>query len=157
MQTETAPTHEVALPANLDGPAASTQFIDFPAGVTLAIDPTKEELTLTDENKSTLLVISISDKGLILNLKALQLNIQAFDQLNLAGRQINIEASEQLSLKSRGNMQQTIENDLQIEAGGNLSSRAKVQKIEATLGNAEIKANDDVRLDGERVKLNCDP
>lgn len=138
-------------------PRAGIQMINFPTGATLIVDSANEELKLMDAEASTLLVINISDKGLVLNLSALQLNIRALDEINLSGRQINIEAAEHLSLKSGGTMQQTVETDLLVDTGGTSISRAKIQKIEATLGNAEIKANDDVRLDGERVKLNCDP
>jgi len=158
MKTGVRTSDEPTLPAVQEAPApqAGIQMINFPTGATLVVDSANEELKLLDAEASTLLVITVSDKGLVLNLNALQLNIRALDEINLSGRQINIEAAEHLSLKSGGTMQQTVETDLQVDTGGTSISRAKVQKIEATLGNAEIKANDDVRLDGERVKLNCD-
>ena len=42
-----------------------------------------------------------------------------------------------------------------ISSDGDLESRARIQNITADLGNVNIKANDDVKLNGERVMMNC--
>jgi hypothetical protein len=36
-----------------------------------------------------------------------------------------------------------------------LDSQARIQNITAVLGNVNVKANDDVRMNGERVRMNC--
>jgi hypothetical protein len=42
-----------------------------------------------------------------------------------------------------------------IDTPGDIHSEACSQKITAHLGNVDIKANDDVTLDGERIRMNC--
>ena len=41
------------------------------------------------------------------------------------------------------------------ETGGELALSGRTAKIEAERGDVEIEANDDVKLRGERIKLNC--
>lgn len=46
---------------------------------------------------------------------------------------------------------------LRVELGpeGDIATRAREQVIEARLGDVRVKANDDVKLNGERIRLNC--
>ncbi len=50
---------------------------------------------------------------------------------------------------------QEVGGDCITNVDGINENHAKIQKITAELGNVELKANDDVRLNGERVKINC--
>lgn len=130
--------------------------IEFESGSSLIVDHENGELKILNKNKVIQLVISVRNDELILNLNAVKLNINASDELNFTGRKINIDATEQINIKTAGNMIQEITKDSLMEVGGTNKMIAQIQKITANLGNVELKANDDVRLDGERVKLNCD-
>ena len=131
-------------------------FIEFPTGDKLIVDKENQQLRLINKQEISQLVICIKEEGLVINLNACQININASDQLNLLANKINIEATERIRLKSSGNIVQEIGKDFLTEVGGTNKMIAEVHRITATLGNVEIKANDDVRLDGERIKLNCD-
>ena len=130
--------------------------VKFKTGNILVIDKEKGELRLLGRNQNVQLVISVNIDVLILNLNASQLNIAAVEELNLSGKKINIKATEQINVKSKGNLVQQIDKDCLVEVGGTNKMVARIHKITANLGNVELKANDDVRLDGERIKLNCD-
>ena len=130
--------------------------VELSNGNALFIDTQKEEIKITDKNKKVQLVITINESGLVIDINAAQLNINAEEELNLTGKKINIKATDQLHIKSAGNLVQQIEKDVLSEVGGTNKMLAAVQKITATLGEVVIKANDDVILNGERVKLNCD-
>ena len=131
-------------------------FIKFPAGNILVVDTKDGELKLLNKNRVLQLVIQVKDEGLTVNVNAYHLNVDATDQLNLSAKKVNIIASDQINFKTQGNLVQQVDKDILTEAGGTNKMIAQVQKITASLGNVEIKANDDVRLDGERVLLNCD-
>jgi hypothetical protein len=75
------------------------------------------------------------------------LRIEATGALELAGRTLLLSGTENVSIRSGG--------DATIEAVGDLSSSARIQDIKARLGNVNVKANDDVRVTGERIRLNC--
>jgi hypothetical protein len=75
------------------------------------------------------------------------LKIEASGELELAGRRVAIRGEAGVTIESGG--------DAAISVAGDLSSSARVQNIRARLGNVNVKANDDVRLRGERIRLNC--
>lgn len=130
--------------------------IRFSSGNSLLIDKIKNEIKLINNEDVIQLTIRINSEGLSVNINAKELTINASESLNLSSKKISLNATEQINIKTGGNLVQEVKKDFLSEVGGTNKLIAQVQKIIATLGNAEIKANDDVRLDGERVKLNCD-
>ena len=130
--------------------------VTFKTGESVFIDRAASEIRLLDKNKNLQLVIGISDNGLEININATHLNINATEELNISGKKINIAATDQLNIKTAGNFVQQVDKDALSEVGGVNKMLATVQKITATLGDVIIKANDDIKLNGERVKLNCD-
>jgi hypothetical protein len=44
---------------------------------------------------------------------------------------------------------------MKLQASGDLHSEARIQNVTATLGDVNVRANDDVKLSGERVRVNC--
>lgn len=130
--------------------------VELNNGNALFINAKKDEIKLIDKSKKVQLVITVKESGLVIDINAAKLNIHAEEELNLTGKKINIKATDQLHIKSAGNLVQQIEKDALSEVGGTNKMLAAVQKITATLGEVVIKANDDVILNGERVKLNCD-
>lgn len=143
------------IPAAISDDAPLPQ-IEFPSGEILIIDRQHGELRLLQRDLSVALSISVTEQGLVLNLNALQLNIRALEQLNLSAAKVNIEATEEISLKTGGDFVQTVDKNSHTKVSGDHYHIARVQNIRAELGNVNINANDDVRLNGERVKLNCD-
>lgn len=128
--------------------------MDF--GNILIVNTEKQEIKLVDNNKTTQLIISVKEKGLSLAINAFEINIHATDELNFSSKTIKMSASEKIEIKTDGDLEFKIEKDCNSEIGGASQSNAKTQLIRANLGNVEMKANDDVRLDGERVLFNCD-
>ncbi len=137
-------------------PTDEMPVIKFKTGDRLTIDLINDEIKLISIDEILQLRIKIEKNGLSVNINASQLNIIGTDKLTLSSKKINLEASEQIDIKSGGNLIQQIGKDCLTQIGGSNKSSAQMQKLSATLGSVEIKANDDVRLDGERIKLNCD-
>ena len=134
----------------------SSSRIKLSYGNSLIIDNiTNEVVVLTSRNEIQLRIQSTKD-GLIVNLSAEKLQIQAAEEINFTSKKISIEATEQIKIKSRGNLISEVGKDALTEVGGTNKSKAAIQKIAASLGNIELKANDYVKLDGESVLLNCE-
>ncbi|MGB5986492.1 MAG: hypothetical protein WBG37_14395 [Desulfobacterales bacterium] len=87
-----------------------------------------------------------ANKELVLGTQG-DLEIHAGGNLSIDAKSIAINGREKLAHRSSG--------DLEIQAEGDLRSAARAQEITADLGNVDIKANDDVTLDGERIRMNC--
>ena len=130
--------------------------IKFATGHSLSTNKELGEINITNSKNEIQLTILITAAGIVINANANQLNVNASNQLNLQSKKINIDASELLVLKSGGNFVQEINKDALTEIMGTNKHLAKIQKIVATMGNIEIKANDNIKLQGEQVLLNCE-
>lgn len=93
------------------------------------------------------LTIEVRPEGAVLHLHGIGLALRADGDLDLEASRIRLRAREGIELAAGG--------DLEIRADGDLRSLARSQEIEADLGDVRVKANDDVRLQGERVRVNC--
>ncbi|RYF71758.1 MAG: hypothetical protein EOO29_29495 [Comamonadaceae bacterium] len=67
--------------------------------------------------------------------------------LSVSADSLALSATRDLSLRCGG--------DLTLAAEGRIDARAGALALEATRGDAEITANDDVRLEGERIRMNA--
>lgn len=83
--------------------------------------------------------LRVSQDGVSIDLQTASLALRTTGDLTLdAGR---------LNLRGR--------DGIDITTDGALALTAQEQSLRATLGNVDVRANDDVTLDGERVLLNC--
>lgn len=126
---------------------------DLAYGFKLLLNPGRSSISIISETGYNI-HIELSEKGLSLNTDAENLNIHAGKELNLSADRIILDAQKEICLKSKGNIITTAEKNTVQESKLIHKNVAEDQKIIATLGNVEIKANDDVKVDGERVLLN---
>jgi uncharacterized protein (DUF2345 family) len=106
-----------------------------------------EQLVLTAGDGKICLRVTLGPDGPAVSIEAASLSIQSRGAMHLAGREVSIESEEGLRLRSGG--------AISIEADQAMSLKAREQHLEATHGDVHVEANDDVRLDGERVRLNA--
>ena len=92
------------------------------------------------------LTLEITPAGPVLRFEG-NLALEASGDLGISGRRVAIHAREGLDLSSGA--------DASIQVEGDLHSNARIQHITADLGNVNVRANDDVKLNGERVMVNC--
>lgn len=123
---------------------------------TLIIDNNSNELKLVNNKNILKLTIRFQGDKMEVDIHADKLNLVTAEEINLNSKKITVNASDQLTLRSAGHFVQEVQKDALTEIGGINKLIAQVQKITANLGNVEIKANDDVKLDGESIKLNCE-
>ncbi len=113
----------------------------------ISTDGQAHELRITDRNGGLGITISVREDGVILHLERADLAIRADGNLELSAERLHLHGRSGLALSSDG--------DLEVEASGDITSAGRIQHIKATRGNVNVEANDDVRLEGERVRLNC--
>jgi len=99
----------------------------------------RQTLRLLDSTEEVTVTIEITEKGPVLKLHGVSLDVQA-ESLQLSGR-------SEVRIASGG--------DLSFEAVGDINSTARVQNVRSTHGNCNVRANDDIKLNGERVLVNC--
>lgn len=115
----------------------------------LVIDRSSEEnvLSLRGPSGHTELSIHLTEEGPVLRFGGQGLRVVADADLSLSAEKLRLEGRSGLTLESGG--------DLDLNAAGDFRSEARIQTILGRLGNVNVEANDDVRIDGERVLVNC--
>ncbi len=101
---------------------------------------------LAADGETTSLTIVITSNGPMLQFSG-GLAIQAAGDIAVSAANLDLHGRESVSIRTGG--------DLEIHADNDLHSTARIQNITANLGNVNVKANDDVRINGERVMVNC--
>jgi hypothetical protein len=104
-------------------------------------------LRLVGRDGQVCLAVHLTAAGPVLRFEG-NLMLEASGNLALSAGRIALHGRDGIALSTDG--------DAHIHAAGDLHSSARAQIITAQLGNVNIKANDDVKLNGERVKMNCD-
>ena len=105
----------------------------------LADDGQEQSLRLFSRDGHCGLEIRITPSGPVLRLVGEDV------RLSVSGR-LQIEADE-LNLRGR--------DAVNISSDGEIRSRGDQQWIQSERGDIRLRANDDVRLEGERVRVNC--
>lgn len=125
------------------------QVIDLQGDQHLVLEQSQQEdrLMITSANGKVSLTITITDAGPVLHLEGAGLMIKTDGDLAINAKSLAIHGRDGIALTTGG--------DAQICAVGDLTTKARIQNITAELGNVNLQANDDVKIDGERILMNC--
>jgi hypothetical protein len=110
-------------------------------------NPNSNVLKIVGKDGQVTLSVHITPAGPVLHFGGAGLMIQADGPLAIDAEQVAIHGRKGVIISSDG--------DTRICVDGDLTMNARAQNISAALGNVNINANDDVRLDGERIMMNC--
>ncbi|KIG16485.1 hypothetical protein DB30_04398 [Enhygromyxa salina] len=134
------------------GAVAPASSFDLAGHHRLEIRRTREggesdTVELFNHGGAVMVVIELSERGPILRFEGPGLTLRATGELILEAERLKLRSEKGLDIETGG--------DLRLHADGDLHSTARIQTIRAELGDAVVEANDDVRIDGERVLVNC--
>lgn len=117
--------------------------------------PSGQRLSIQKQGRESVLTIHSAGRTLV----SLRINEQGAEVLLADGCAIrssgdmSLEA-DVLTLKARKHLQLQSDGDTELLTKGDLHSEARIQTLKSTLGNVNIKANDDVKMRAERICLN---
>jgi hypothetical protein len=123
----------------MDGP----REIALPSGRRIgwrAAGDATDEVTLRDERGGVLLEVTLTPEGPRLRFRAAAVEMECKGGFRVQCQDFEVHAAGRIVQEAGGDLAQI--------AGGDAL-------IEARRGDARITANDDVKLNGERVRLNC--
>ena len=138
---------------SLHGPkavaGAEEQVVTLQGGHELALVRAREQdiLRIRDSGGRIVLSVEVTDRGPVLRFEGASLAIEARGDLSICADTLRLSGRSGLAIESQG--------DVRLDTSGDLHATARVHNIRASLGNVNIGANDDVRLNGERVMVNC--
>lgn len=108
---------------------------------------TEDVLRVEGEDGRLHVEVVVTESGARLELGGADVRIRSSGDLSLDAERVSITGRERVTVRSEG--------DLDLEVAGVLRSEAHAQRLIARRGDTTIYANDDVRLDGERIRMNC--
>lgn len=132
-----------------DEPAVETIALAGEHRLELALgrDRERDVIRLLTPDRTVGLAITITKQGISLQVTGADVSLATTGKLSLS--------AEELHLHGRSAVAITSEGDASMRVTGDLSTEARIQNIRARLGNVNVTANDDVKLVGERIKLNA--
>jgi hypothetical protein len=101
-----------------------------------------------------LLTVFLTDAGPILRVQGGEVEL-ASASLTLDCDRFALRARERTVIETT-NLHYVVKGDVTQEVTGKSTLVAADVSVEARFGNVGIKANDDVDVKGERIRLNCD-
>ena len=147
-----------AVPAVMRGGETLPQVIELTGNQKLVIQranpsppvPThrSEDLVrLLDAEGATALTIRLGAEGAVIELGGGPVALNVEGDLAISSKRLMLHGREEVSISSGADIRVVAQEDALIEA--------KRQEIVATRGNLKAHANDDVMIDGERIRMNC--
>jgi len=133
-------------PAPLPRLAAAEFDLTGRQRLVLQHDRNEDVLRFLAANGDVVLAIHVTERGPVLRFGR-TLTIEAPEELVLESERVSIRGCESVEVTSG--------EDLHLTAARDLHASARIHNITAELGNVNVKANDDVKLNGERVLVNC--
>lgn len=146
------------VPAVVEGGETLPQVIELTGNQKLVIQRTRpmppapvsdsEDLVrLLNAEGATALTIRLGAEGAVIELGGGPVALNVEGDLAISSKRLLLHGREEVSISSGA--------DIRVEAQENALVQAKRQELVATRGNLKAYANDDVLIDGERIRMNC--
>ncbi|QDV86127.1 hypothetical protein [Stieleria sp.] len=126
---------------------ATTLPLRHGQSIQVQTDGDQQTLHLMSVDGKCRLEIQITEAGPVLMLGGAGLQVSVDGTLAFDAGHVAIHGRDSLSLSTDG--------DLSLKSAGKMHSSGHTQCIESQRGDVQVTANDDVRLTGERVRVNC--
>ncbi len=112
-------------------------------------------LTVSAADGRVELRVRFTEAGPVLSFEAAGLRLGSPGEVTVACDRFRVEAREAVELRSGGSIETSAEGEAVMRAGGAARVEGRAVEVRSRRGDVDLKANDDVRLRGERIKLNC--
>lgn len=122
--------------------------------LTLTSEPDGEKLTITAPGGAVELTVRLTREGPVVTIDGAALELTSVGALTIDCDRLALRARESAELACGGDLHEEVGGERSVVVGGRSSVQAHAASVEARRGNVEIKANDDVTLEGERIFLN---
>jgi hypothetical protein len=141
----------------VDGPRA--QEVELPSGRLLTVTPgrAEEQETITVRSPTGEVEVSVrfTPDGPKLRFQAADLELDTPGRVSIRCDEYDVSARRGIVMRSGGDVRTEAEGKIVTVAKDDAVHQARSTTIRSTRGDVFIEANDDARIHGERVRLNC--
>lgn len=130
--------------------------LPLPGGYRAEVDGDGALLTLRAPGGAVCVRITLAPEGPVVAVEGGELRLRAQGALRVDCQHLDLRAREGARITSGGPMAIAAGGELRLRSASLLSSRARAHHHLATRGDLRLEASDDVRLVGERIRLNSE-
>ena len=142
------------LTALADLPARATT-VDLPSGRAVTVEAgASERLLVRGPAGNVELAIRFTEQGPVLSFSAAEIDLTSAGAIRMDCERLHMHARSEVVVTSDGDLRETVAGAHVSEVAGTSTVSAHTVEITARRGDVAVKANDDVRITGERVRLN---
>jgi len=136
----------------------STTTVQLASGRSIewhALEDGAEHLRIRGIDGDVELEVVLTESGPRLRFKAADIALEADGKVQVECDAFHVRAKSDIIHEAAGNLGETVGGNAVTVVRGDLRMSARTAGVRATRGDVRLKANDDVKLEGERIKLNC--
>ena len=154
---ETAPASTNALLSQVE-PALDKGAITLSSGrrIEAEMGADGDVIRVRAPGGTVVLTVLVTEAGPVLRFESAEIELAATRKVSVTCERFDVIASEGASLTTAGDLVEKIGGDATREVGGTAKIDAEDVSLAARHGNVDVRANDDVDVRGERIRLNCD-
>ncbi len=116
----------------------------------------EERLEVRGVGGDLVVAVRLTDAGPVFTMSGASIEIAATKKLSLRGETVELAASGDVAIEAGGDLHQRAAGAAFREIGGLDRTKAHEMEVEVHPGGISLRANDDVDIVGERVRLNSD-
>lgn len=138
--------------------ALAAQSVVLPSGRTIEVQSVADAdvLRFRAPSGECVLTIHLTDAGPVVRVAGADLEVRSSKRLSLDCEEFHLRASGSAAIDVGGDLRERVGGSVHRAARGDAITEAQHVRTEARPGGIELRANDDVRVTGERVLLNSD-
>lgn len=147
-----------ALAASTVLAAPSLRVVSLTSGRSIEVTEggAEDRIQIRSTRGDVVLSVRVTDQGPVLSISGVSLEISASKNLALTCETLEIKATTDASIDVGGSLRERVGGSVRREAAGASTVTAREMKLDAFPGGMVLRANDDVAITGERVRLNSD-
>ena len=139
----------------LADPAPAARELDLASGRRVTVEEDgQDQLTVRGPEGDVELRVRFTATGPVLTFAAAALDLKTPGRLDLECGSLRVRSRHGVEIEAGGDLVQNVEGQHVLRAEGGSTVEAHAVEIRSRKGDVRVQANDDVRIEGERVLLN---
>lgn len=156
-----APTYPLSSPRAFTTALATSEtptVVTFGSGraITAMEKDGEERVEIRSSSGALLISMRLTDEGPVFSVSGASFEISAAKTMSLKAETLRLSATHDVTIEAGGALVERVAGDATREVGGLDRVSARDVEVAAKPGGISLRANDDVDIVGERVRLNSD-